>query len=196
MLFRHNKIVKKWHKAHDGAFGALLKDAKVHSELSKHYWWRGMRTDIIRWCRVCLTCVTRRAGGSVKPPLTLIPVTGPFDCVGVDVVHFTKSYDSNQYAVVFMDYLTKWPEGFVTSDQTALTIAKFLVISRHEVPVELLSDGGSAFLSHLLCEVCQLIKSIPLLTTHRLMGWLNSVNRTLIDMLAKPVECNGKDWDT
>ena len=119
-----------------------------------------MRTDIIQWCRTCLTCVTRRASGGVKPPLTPIPVSGPFDRVGVDVVHFPKSYDGNQNTVVFMDYLTKWPEVFPTSDQTALTIANLLVekvISRHGVPVELLSDRGSAFLSHLLQEVCQFL---------------------------------------
>ena len=116
-----------FHGAHDGAFGAHLKDAKVHSELSRHYWWRGMRTDIIQWCRTCLTCVTRRASGGVKPPLTPIPVSGPFDRVGVDVVHFPKSYDGNQNTVVFMDYLTKWPEVFPASDQIALTIAKLLV---------------------------------------------------------------------
>ena len=92
--------------------------------------------------------MTRKAGRAVKPPLTPIPVSGPFDHVGVDVVHFPKSYDGNQYAVVFMDYLTKWPEVFPTPDPTALTIAKLLVervTSRHGVPVELLSDRGSAF---------------------------------------------------
>jgi len=149
-----------FHGAHDGAFGGHLKNAKVHSELSRHYWLRGMRTDIIQWCQTCLTCVTRRASGGVKPPLTPIPVSGPFDRVSVDVVHFPKSYDGNQYTDVFMDYLTKWPEVFPTSDQTALTIAKLLVekvISRHGVPVELLSDKGSAFLSHLLQEVCQFL---------------------------------------
>jgi len=190
-----------FHEAHDGAFGAHLKDAKVHSELSRHYWWRGMRTDI-QWCRTCLTCVTRRASGSVKPPLTPIPVSGPFDRVGVDVVHFPKSYDGNQYAVVFMDYLTKWPEIFPTSDQTALTIAKLLVekvISRHGVPVELLSDKGSAFLSHLLQEVCQLLGIHRVNTTAyhpQTDGLVERFNRTLIDMLAKRVERSGRDRDT
>ena len=54
------------------------------------------------------------------------------------------------FAVVFVDYLTKWPEVFPTADQTALTIAQLLatkVISRHGVPGELLSDWGAAFLS-------------------------------------------------
>ena len=38
------------------------------------------------------------------------------------------------------------------------------------------------------------IESIPLLTTRRLMSWLNGL--TLIDMLARRVERNGRDWDT
>ena len=135
--------------------------------------------------------MTRKAGRAVKPPLTPIPVSGPFDRVGVDVVHFPKSYDGNQYAVVFMDYLTKWPEDFPTPDPTALTIAKLLVervISRHEVPVELLSDRGSAFLSHLMKEVCQLLKIHRVYTTAyhpQTDGLVKRFNRTLIDMLAK-----------
>ena len=32
-----------------------------------------------------------------------------------------------QYAVVFVDYVTKWPEVFETSKQSAYTIAKLLV---------------------------------------------------------------------
>ena len=38
------------------------------------------------------------------------------------------------------------------------------------------------------------IESIPLLTTRRLMSWLNGL--TLIDMLARRVERNGRDWHT
>ena len=96
----------------------------------------------------------------MQPPLTPIPVSGPFHRVGVDVIQFTKSYSGNRYGVVFVDYLTKWPEVFATSDQTALTIAKLLVkqiISRHGVPTQLLSDRGAAFLSHLFTEVCKLL---------------------------------------
>ena len=82
---------KKTHEAHDGTFGAHLRDARVHSQLSKHYWWKAMRADIIQWCRACPTCVTCRAGGAVKPPLKPISVSRPFHHVGVDVVHFPKS---------------------------------------------------------------------------------------------------------
>ena len=136
-------------EVHDGVFGAHLKDRKIHGELAKHYWWPRMRSDIVKWCRGCLVCASRRVGHSVRPPLTPIPVAGPFDRVGIDVVQFPNSRSGNKYAVVFVDYLTKWPEVFPTADQTALTIAQLLVtkvISRHGVPGELLSDCGAAFL--------------------------------------------------
>ena len=64
-------------EAHNGIFGAHLKDAKIHGELPKHYWWPKMRTDICKWCQSCLVCVTRQAGRLIRSPLTLIPVCGP-----------------------------------------------------------------------------------------------------------------------
>ena len=71
------------------------------------------------------------------------------------MIKFPRSSKGNAYAVVFMDYLTKWPEVFTTPDQTSLTIAELLVknvISCHGVPAELLSDHGTAFLSKIMNE--------------------------------------------
>ena len=85
------------------------------------------------------------------------------------------------HAVVFVDYLTKWPEIFAAPDQSALMIARLLVehvISRHGVPRELLSDRGPAFLSKLLKEMCQLIGSkrpTPQPTTPKQMDWLKDL---------------------
>ena len=131
---------KLFNEAHGGQFGGHLRDAKMHSLLSRHCWWPGMRTDICRWCRACIICATRQAGRSVRPPLIPIPVSGPFNRIGVDVVQFPKSAKGNKYAIVFVDYLTKWVEVFPTPNQSALTIARLLVseiISRHGVPREL-----------------------------------------------------------
>ena len=188
-------------EAHAGTFGGHLREAKIHGQLSKHYWWPRMRADITSWCRACLTCATRHVGQAVKPPLTPIPVAGPFDRVGVDVIKFPMSSAGNQYAVVFMDYLTKWPEVFATSDQTALTVARLLVeqvISRHGVPAELLSDRGKAFLSKLLHEVYDLMgmKKVNTTAYHpQTDGLVERFNRTLTSMLAKTVKKDGSDWD-
>ena len=42
-----NARKKLFDEVHSGAYGAHLKDAKIHGELSKHYWWPRMRADIV-----------------------------------------------------------------------------------------------------------------------------------------------------
>ena len=87
---------KPFDEVHGGAFGGHLQDAKIHGELSKKYWWPGMRGDIIRWCQACFVCASRQVGQAVRPPLMPIPVAGPFDRVDVNVLYFPKSSAGNQ----------------------------------------------------------------------------------------------------
>ena len=82
-------------EVHSGTFGAHMKDMKIHGELSKHYWWPRMRSDIWKWCQSCLLCARRQPGRVVQPSLIPIPVSGPFHRVGVDVIQFTKSHSGN-----------------------------------------------------------------------------------------------------
>lgn len=159
-----------------------------------------MQADVRKLCQSCLLCASRHVGQAHKPPLSPIPVAGPFDCLGVDIIQFPCSWDGNKYAVVYMDYLTKWPEVFAVADQTATTVAQTLVeiISRHGVPAKLLSDRGANFLSDLLHEVYALlgIKKINTSAYHpQTDGLVERFNRTLTDMLAKTVDQSGRDWD-
>ena len=111
-------------------------------------------------------CATRLPGETPKPPLVPIPIGGPFNRIGVDII---RSKRRNRYAVIFVDYLTKWVEAFTIRDQSALTIAKLLVgevITRHGVPNELLSDRGVALLSNQLQEVYCLMGIHKVLTLH------------------------------
>ena len=192
---------KLFHDVHGGIFGGHLRDAKVHGQLSRHYWWPNMRKDIRDWCLACVPCATRNVGRPTHPTLTPIPVGGPFDRVGVDVIQYPKSQQGNRYAVVFVDYLTKWPEVFPVPNQSAATIARLFVeeiICRHGVPGELLSDRGTSFLSNLMTEVCRLMGTKKVNTTAyhpQTDGLVERFNRTLTDMLAKTVEKNGSNWD-
>jgi len=123
-------------EAHGGAMAGRLRQMKLYSQLQKHCWWPNMRADIRKWCQSCLVCTSHCVGQAEKPPLSPIPVAGPFDCIGVDIIQFPCSCDGNKYAVVFMDYLTKWPELFAIADQKAETVARAFVevVSRHGVP--------------------------------------------------------------
>ena len=71
-----------------------------------------------QWSCSCIICATHNTGRAIHSPLTPIPVAGPFQRIRVDVVKLPKSKDGNCYAVVFVDYLTKWPEVFPVSAAT------------------------------------------------------------------------------
>ena len=64
--------------------------------------------------------------------------------------------------------------------------------------MQLLSDRGGAFLSKLLLEIAALqgFHKVNTSAYHPQMdGLVKRFNRTLIDMLAKIAEQNGKNWD-
>ena len=111
------------------------------------------------------------------------------------------SWKGNKYAVVFIDYLTKWPEVYPTRDQSSLTIARLLVehiILQHGVPSQLLSDREATFLSKIMFELYKLLGIKKVSTTAYHLQTDGLVKRsicTLIDMLLKKVEQSGKDWD-
>ena len=189
-------------ESHNGKFAGHFAEQKIYATLRERYWWRGMRNDVCCYCRSCLVCASRKGPGRCqRPKLQPIPVGGPFQAVGVDVLQLPRSLEGNQYAIVFVDYLRKWPEVFAVSDQTADTIARLLVeeiVSRHGVPERLLSDRGPNFLSSLIEKVCQLLGTTKVNTSRyhpQCDGHVEKFNSTLINMLSKSVGQYGNDWD-
>ena len=77
--------------------------------------------------RMSGVCIQERTRESSAASTSADTCCGPFHVVGVDVLQLPPSYQGNQYAIVFMDYLTKWPEVFATCDQKAETIGRLLV---------------------------------------------------------------------
>ena len=189
-------------EAHDGRFSGHFAEKRIYELLRRRYWWPGMRAAVRHYCRSCLVCASRKGQSrSIKPPLQPITVGGPFSKVGVDVLQLPLTLDGNQYALVFIDYLTKWVEVVALPDQKAETIARMFVeyvVCRHGAPHELLSDRGANFLSELVAEVCKLFDVQKLNTSGyhpQTNGLCERFNSTLIQMLATTVERFGHDWD-
>ena len=188
-------------EAHPGQFAGHFAEKKIYDRLRRYYWWKGIRSDVRRHCRGCLTCATRKGGRKpTRPPLHPIPVGGPFHRLGVDVLQLPLTRNGNRYVVVFADYLTKWIEAFPVPDQTAETIAKLLVekiVCVHGVPEQLLSDRGANFLSDLVLEVCSLFGIEKLNTSGyhpQTDGLVEKFNSTLISMISKS-STRSDDWD-
>ena len=125
--------------------------------MKKRYYWKGMCADVEEHCHSCLECVSRRGSGrSRNPPLSPIPVGGPFHRLSVDMLQLPLTESGSHYLLAFVDYLTKWVEAFPVQDQSAETISRLLVMEifcRHGAPELLLSDRG-ANSSLLRCVSC------------------------------------------
>jgi hypothetical protein len=67
----------------------------------------------------------------------------------------------------------KWPEVYAVSDQSAATIATLLVeliMNRHGVPSDILSERGKAFPSGLMKEVNRLLGFLSIPSADRRTG--------------------------
>ena len=145
-------------------------------------------------------CQCEGQGQKGKPPLVSIPVGGAFDCIGMDFVELDKTKDGNKYALVFQDYLSKWPEVYALPDWKAETVARCLLdlVWQHGVPNCIIHDRAAEFLSDVLQETATLIgvKQLPTSGGHpQTDGLVERFKKTLKQMLSKVVDKRGQNWD-
>ena len=110
---------------------------------------------------------------SPRPTLCPIVATAPLDLLHVDFTSIETTLEPTQSPrvtsiLVFQDHFTKHVLAYVTPDQTAKTIAKFLYggyISIFGAPARLLSDRGASFTSNVIEELCKILGIKCLWTT-------------------------------
>jgi len=193
----HQKIVDEHH---DESFAGHFSVKKMSKKIGRYFYWKGMNADVVKKCESCVSCASVQGCGFVgKPLLVSVPVGGPFECLGMDFVELDPS-ESGKYALVFQDYLTKWPEVYAVADRKAETVAQCLkdLIWRHGVPNRIIHDRAPEFLSDVLQETAHLmgITQLPTSGGHpQSNGLVERFNRTLKQMLAKVVSTKGRNWD-
>ena len=186
---------------HDAIFAGHFSSKKTQRKISQLYLWSGMAGDVYQKCLSCMTCAsTQGQSRRAKPPLKSIPVSGPFDCIAMDFKEMDLSRSGNRYALVFQQYLTKWPEVYAVKDRTTPTVARCLVdlICKHGVPTRIIHDRAAEFMSDVLQETARIlgITQLPTSGGHpQTDGMVERLNRTLKQMLTKVVSKGGKDWD-
>ena len=157
---------------HGGPLAGHFSARRLFNTLTRTWWWEGMYRDIESHCKSCPQCaVVTGAGRPGRPPLQPIPVSRPFQILGVDIMDLPKTERGNKHVLVFQDFLTKWPLVFPIPDQKTHRIVQILVeeiIPLFGVPEALLSDRGTNLLSHLMKDVCRLlgIDKLNTTTTH------------------------------
>jgi len=149
------QVMKQYH---GGPFGGHYSGNRLYNVLSSQWYWDGMYTDAVKFCRSCPQCAIVSGGErNRKQPLHPIPVQRPFQILGLDIMDLPVTEQGNKHIVVFQDYFTKWPMVFAVPDQKTVRIVELLtkeVIPFCGVPEAVLTDRGTNLLSHLMLDVC------------------------------------------
>ena len=151
------------------------------SLLREHLWWLGMSNQMQQSIKSCTHCL-QHEGNLSKAPLHPIMATAPLDLLHVDFTCIEMTMELNKppkvtNVLVFQDHFMKHILAYVTPNQTAKTVTKFLYqgyISIFRAPARLLSDLGANFMSSSINEMCKILGVKKLQTTpyHPQTNWL------------------------
>ena len=163
--------------------------------LQEHFWWPGMAKQMRQVIRACTHCL-QYEGGIPKAPLCSIVATATLDLLHVDFTSIETTLELNQSprvanVLVFQDHFTKHILAYVTPDQTAKTITKFLYggyISISGAPARLLSNRGASSTSSVIEELCKIlgIKELQTMPYHpQTNGLVERSHQTIMHIIRK-----------
>lgn len=190
--------------AHDHQLAGHLGVTKTYNRILSHFFWPGLKKDVVQYCRTCHTCqIVGKPNQSIPlAPLIPIPAIGePFEHVMVDCVGpLPKTKSGNQFLLTIMCVNTRFPEAIPLRKITAPVVSKALVkfFSTFGLPKVVQTDQGTNFLSKLFKQVLE-----SLAISHRVssayhpqsQGALERFHQTLKSMLRKYCQDTANDWD-
>ena len=182
------------HSAHQGI-------VRTKQRLRDLYWWPRMDRmveDAIHHCSACQS--SDKVARTRNTPLQSVPLPdGPWQKIGIDITGpFNTNKASCKYAIVAIDYYSKWPEIAFVSEVTSRTVITFLtqLFAREGLPSEIVSDNGVQFVSS---EFEDFLKQLGIshckasLYYPRANGEVERWNRVLKQTL-QIATSQGKDW--
>lgn len=125
----------------------------------------------------------------------------PLRRIAVDITEMPVSACGNRYAVVIMDYFSKFVRVYPVKRQDAETVTTVLLDWVYDlgVPDRIHSDQGGQFESDLFQQMCRRLGIQKTRTTPyhpESDGMVERFMRTLKDMVAKYIDPQGQGWDT
>uniref|UniRef100_A0AAY4BUY6 Gypsy retrotransposon integrase-like protein 1 n=1 Tax=Denticeps clupeoides TaxID=299321 RepID=A0AAY4BUY6_9TELE len=188
---------------HDHDFAGHLGVNKTYHRILRHFFWPGLKSDVVKYCRSCHRCQIAGKPNQVIPPAPLRPIpviSEPFeriilDCVGP--LPTTKS--GHRYLLTIMCAATRYPEAVPLRSLKAKPVLRALIrfFSTFGLPKVVQTDQGSNFLSRLFKEVLSelSIKHVVSSAYHpESQGALERFHQTLKTMFRTYID-DTTEWD-
>ena len=172
--------------------------------LHDQFWLPSLAAQMQRAISSCEWCI-QHEGICAKAPMWPIIVTAPLELLHVDFISIETmmELDWSPYVVnilVFCDHFMKHIMAYVTPNQTAKTVAKFLwqgYISIFRALARFLSNWGSNFESNIMRELCKLMGIWKVRTSPyhaQTNGQVEGAHQTLMHMIGKLRKDQKADW--
>jgi hypothetical protein len=141
-------------EAHDSAYSIHPSSTKMYKDLKTHYWWYGMKRDIVEYVSLCDTCQWVKAEHQ-RPAGLLQPLKIPewkWEDIGMDfIVGLPRTHAGYDSILVIVDRLTKVahfiPVKTIYSGAKPAELYMLRIVCLHGVPKKIVSDRGSQFTS-------------------------------------------------
>ncbi|GKB59149.1 retrotransposon protein, putative, ty3-gypsy subclass [Tanacetum coccineum] len=159
------------HESHKSKYSIHPGSDKMYQDLKKLYWWPNMKAEIAAYVTKCLTCARVKSECQKTPGLLVQPV--------ILSAHFLPMKETDSMEKLTRQYLKE-------------------VVSRHGMPVSIISDRDSKFTSHFWQSLNKALGTqLDMSTAYHLQtdGQSERAIQTLKDMLRACVIDFGKSWD-
>ena len=168
--------------------------------LQDYFWWPSMAMQMQKVISICTQCI-QHGGTHAKAAMQPIIATAPLELLHIDFMSIEMTMELDQLpnmvsVLVFCNYFTKHIMAYLTPNQTAKTVTKFLwqgYILIFGAPAKLLSDQGSNFESNVIKNLCELmgIQNIRTSPYHtQTNGQVEQAHQMFMHMIGKL----SKDW--
>ncbi|KAL5556819.1 hypothetical protein UlMin_039055 [Ulmus minor] len=166
------------------------------------YYWPTIQADSLAFVQKCDKC-QRFSTIPHQPPEELTPVSSPWPFAkwGIDLIGpLPTARGQLKYAVVAIDYYTKWVEAEALAMITEQNVTNFIwkhIICRFGIPRELVSDHGTQFENERLRSTCRNLGITKIFSSPahpKSNGQVEAVNKTIKYTLKKKLEKSKGAW--
>ncbi|KAJ1216590.1 hypothetical protein NDU88_004191 [Pleurodeles waltl] len=204
VLRRGNKVLVP-HKLRENILGMLHEGhggmSGMKRKAREDFWWPGMDRDVEKFVRNCLCCACSDKT-HIGKSTSVVPIPfphKPWERVGMDVCGpFNLEGEGKTFAIVMMDYHSKWPEVSLVRDVRSSVIIELCeeIWRREGYPEVLVTDNGPQFTSSEFenyLECCG-VKHIKTAIAHpRENGLVERFNRVLGENIQLALQ-SGLNW--